>query len=1505
MAKILGLDLGTNSIGWAVVDDEKKNIVAAGSRIIPMDGGTIGDFERGNSVSQTEDRTRMRGARRLRERFLLRRERLVRVLNLMDFLPEHYASTLDRYGHLPEGQEPKLAWREGKDGKMEFLFRSSFEEMVADLRRIHPDLKCIPYDWTIYYLRQKALSQPISKEELSWVLMQFNQKRGYNQLRGKDDSDEETAANKEYKELLVTNVEDTGETSKDGKHKYAIHLENGWIYYRTSATALFDWKGKRRPFIATFKVDKEGNRNDVPSLSSPQDGDWGLRKIKTEQDIADSGLTLGQYIYNILRQNPDQKIIGEAVRVVDREYYRKELHAILAAQSKFHSELCNKDLLMRCIEELYPNNDAHRRLLSSRTFEYLLAEDILLYQRPLKSKRSLIADCPYEKRNGKAIKCIAKSHPLFQEFRMWQWLSNLRIYQSQGARELDVTDILLPDDNAWTSLFDQLMCLKSIEQKDLLNLLGINKKSQQDYRWNYPEDNKYPAGETRAVLLDGLKKAGIDATFLTEERELIPKNTARPSTPIPTKRELDLWHLLYSVDDTKEYCKALRTYAHKEGLDEDSFEEAFRKLTVCKEKDYGAYSAKALSRLLPLMRRGRYWSAAALDPAAAHRVECLATGEVDKSLPDNIRSKLTNIQSIDDCRGLSTWQACCLVYGPPKDLTRWEKPEDIDDYLNAFRQHSLNNPIVEQVVTESLRVVRDIWQKYGRPDEIHIEMGRELKKTKGERERMAKQIQEGEKTNQRIRLLLEEMTNPDFEVEGVRPYSPSQQELLKIYEEGVLLRYSDSIDDEIKVIKDKMSNSSKQPSHSEILRYKLWLDQNYISPYTGRAIPLSKLFTSAYQIEHIIPQSIYFDDSLSNKVVCEAEVNQLKDRQLGHTFIATHHGETVRLSMGGTVKIQEMDAYEKLCENNFKGNRKKLEKLMLDDIPQQFINRQLNDSRYISRLMMRLMSNIVREENDEGEREAEATSKHVIATNGAITDRLKHDWGLDDVWNRIVLPRFERLNTLTGTTAYTTLSAEGHTIPSMPLEQRQGFSKKRIDHRHHAMDAIVIACCTRSHINLLNNEAANSSTRHDLQRKLRRMESYKGSDGQTHWYAKEFLVPWPDFAQQSYNMLANMIVSFKQNLRVINKTSNHYTAYDTSGKKKTFAQTTGDSWSIRKPLHKDTIYGEVNLQMKRNVKLKEAFQQPERIVDRELRAKVKELVAEGLSIKQLVEYFEKHADVWSETTNGKVEVYYYTKETKERYFATRKELVDYMKDCKNEASARKAIEAITDSGIRKIMMAHLNAEGGNAEEAFNADGLERMNANITALNDGHPHMPIKHIREYTKGEKFSVGTKGINPKKYVNGAKGTNLLFIIYRTPQIERAFDIIELRYLIECQKKYKKEWRNKLESFLKEDHIQKIPQDASIIYTLSPHDLVYLPSLNDDSSLTNLIDNMRLYRVVSVTESHLDCIPHSVAKPIFDKVEFSSQNKMQKDITGEEMIKERCIPIKVDRLGNIISIG
>lgn len=236
MKKILGLDLGTNSIGWAVLnaadDNSLKYIEAAGSRIIPMDAAILGDFDRGNSISQTAERTRIRGMRHLRERYLLRRARLHRILNLLGFLPFHYAQDIDRYGNFSADMEPKIAWCKNLEGELEFIFIESFNEMLEDFRKNQPELvadnKKVPYDWVIYYLRKKALEKKISKEELAWILLNFNQKRGYYQLRGEDDDESmKTAKTRQYfDKQIIKNIIDTNQTYK-GQRILIVELQNG------------------------------------------------------------------------------------------------------------------------------------------------------------------------------------------------------------------------------------------------------------------------------------------------------------------------------------------------------------------------------------------------------------------------------------------------------------------------------------------------------------------------------------------------------------------------------------------------------------------------------------------------------------------------------------------------------------------------------------------------------------------------------------------------------------------------------------------------------------------------------------------------------------------------------------------------------------------------------------------------------------------------------------------------------------------------------------------------------------------------------------------------------------------------------------------------------------------------------------------------------------------------------------------------------------------------------
>lgn len=1513
MKNILGLDLGTNSIGWALVqhdfESKKGGILAAGSRIIPMSQDILGKFDSGQSYSQTAERTGFRGTRRLRERHLLRRERLHRVLNILGFLPRHYAGQIDfekRLGQFISESEPKLPYAFHPDtNKAAFIFKNSFTEMLQDFAQHLPHLvendKKVPYDWTIYFLRKKALTQKIEKEELAWLLLNFNQKRGYYQLRGEDD-EENQSKRVEYYALLVTDVVATDDKKGD-EIWYNVVLENGWIYRRTSKTQL-DWKGKCKEFIVTtelnedgtIKKDKEGKER--RSFRAPADNDWNLVKKKTEADLLKSGKTVGTYIYDTLLQNPNQKIKGKLVRVIERKFYKEELEMILNRQKGFHSELNDENLYEACLNELYEHNEAHRNSIAQKDFTHLFINDIIFYQRPLKSKKSLISNCKLESRafikDGNLVKvplkCIAKSHPLFQEFRLWQFLQNLKIYQKEKQingklhTDLNVTVEFLKSEDDWVRLFDWLNERKEVDQKALLKQY-FKIKSTDGYRWNYVEDKAYPCNETRALIASKLAKVqGLTAGFLTKEREEA------------------LWHILYSVEDKIDIQKALKTFASKNSL-EDDFIEAFKKFPRI-EKDYGSYSAKALKKMLPLMRIGKYWieeDVMANFDSYQKNIQMVVARLKDKNIEEELETNqlYKSLELLQDdvsaYKGLQKHLASYVAYGKHSEDGEAKKWATVND-IQLLEQHSLRNPIVEQVINETLQVVKSIWNHYGKGeegffDEIHIELGREMKNTADERERISQRMIANENTNLRIKALLMELLN-DVEVENVRPYSPMQQEILKIYEEGAL-NSEDNIPDDILKI-SKMA----QPTSKELVRYKLWLQQKYRSPYTGDIIPLNKLFTSAYEIEHIIPQSRYFDDSMGNKVICEAEVNKDKGNSTAYEYIKNNRGKKIELSFGHETTLFTIDAYEDFVKRNYAGNRNKMKKLLMEDIPEAFIQRQLNDSRYISKVVKNLMSNIVREEDEQ-----EAISKNVVVCTGSITAALKQDWGLNDVWNEIITPRFERLNEITRSANFGEwTNKEGKNVfqIQMPLEYQKGFSKKRIDHRHHALDAIIIACATRSHINYLNNYSAigkvktkeeKEKMRYDLRNKLC---SKKYNDDRKQNYKWIFYKPWETFTQEVREMLNGIVVSFKQNLRVVNKTVNYYQKWkeEDGNWKKIFERQKGENWAIRKPMHKDTVSGSIQLKFKKMVSLSGALDNWEMIANAGIRKKVKQLFADGYNKTKIIAFFKANGNKWQETDLTKVEVYYWDKENA----ASRVNLDESFNSVK--------INSVTDSGIRNILREHLGSYNELAngkviehpELAFSPDGLDIMNRNIEKLNGGKPHLPIYKVRTFEPlGNKFQVGQKGNKKAKYVEAAKGTNLYFAIYVDDNKKRYYETISLNIVIDRLKQGK----SPVPDVNKDGH--------QLLFHLSPNDLVYVPTEVERENIHAFYFNNsskakveKIYKTVSFSNNQCFFVGNNVSIPVINKFEFSALNKMEKSIEGI-MIKEFCVKLNVDRIGRI----
>lgn len=958
----------------------------------------------------------------------------------------------------------------------------------------------------------------------------------------------------------------------------------------------------------------------------------------------------------------------------------------------------------------------------------------------------------------------------------------------------------------------------------------------------------------------------------------------------------------FSVTDKNEFEKALRTFAKKYDLDIASFVDNFKKIPPFKN-EYGSFSEKAIKKLLPLMRLGKYWKWNDIDNNTQNRISKIITGEYDEEIKDIVREKSIALTNENDFQGLQLWLAQYLVYGRHSEADiagKWHSVADLEKYLNEFKQHSLRNPIVEQIITETLRVVRDIWRKYGQGaenffSEIHVELGRDMKNTADERKKIVNVVTENENTNLRIKALLMELKNNSdgkLEVENVRPYSPTQQDILKIYEEYAISTGLDNEKDE-KVKEDiKKISRVAQPTTTELQRYKLWLEQKYCSPYTGKVIPLGKLFTEEYQIEHIIPKSRYYDDSFSNKVICEAAVNKLKDKCLGLEFIKNYHGQIVETGFGQKVTIFDEEAYQNFVKQHYAYNHSKRTKLLLEEIPEKMIERQMNDTRYISKFVLPLLSNLVRaKENDNG-----VNSKNVLPVNGKITTMLKQDWGLNDVWNDLILPRFVRMNELAKTIAFTSWNEQHQKyLPTVPLELSKGFQKKRIDHRHHAMDALVIACATRDHVNLLNNKHANTDTiRYDLQRKLRLFERVTYIDPQTKNNVtkdipKEFKKPWDNFTVDARNKLEKIIVSFKQNLRIINKATNIYTKYE-NGKKIKVGQK-GLNWAIRKPLHKETVFAKVSLRKRKTVRLSEALKDWKKIVDKKLKQEIKRLTCQygKFDVDTILRYFKDRKYQFGEVDVSKVKMYYFDEENA----AVRKNV--------DTSFTEKFIQgSVTDTGIQKILLNHLEAKGNKVEIAFSPEGIEEMNKNIIQLNEGKLHLPIFKVRVYeTIGNKFSVGVKGNKKDKYVEAAKGTNLFFAIYVDENGIRSYETIPLNIVIERLKQ----------------GLSVVPEknrkEHSLLFYLSPNDLVYVPIEDERENIhavnldqLNNEQRKRIYKMVSCTGSECHFVPYYVASPIVNKVEYSSLNKIGRSLTGE-MIKDVCIKLKVDRLGNIKGIS
>lgn len=278
-----------------------------------------------------------------------------------------------------------------------------------------------------------------------------------------------------------------------------------------------------------------------------------------------------------------------------------------------------------------------------------------------------------------------------------------------------------------------------------------------------------------------------------------------------------------------------------------------------------------------------------------------------------------------------------------------EKPE-------AERLAQLRNPTVVRVQNELRKVVNNLLRAFGRPDVIRVELARDIGKSQREREDMQKAMRQNEARRKDAR-------------------------------------------------KNLIAQGLADPKDGDIEKYLLWKESGEECFYTGQTIGFADLFCDnpLYEIEHIWPRSISFDNGLRNKTLCAKSVNAAKGNRIPFEFFAGRPEEWA---------AAKNRIWKKVGRDGVPPG--KARRFCAETMPEDFTARQLTDTSYATREALASLKRLWPDVDSD-------PNKYVQATSGKITAQLRRRWGLNHV-----------------------LAEDGE--------------KTRSDHRHHAIDALVVAC---------------------------------------------------------------------------------------------------------------------------------------------------------------------------------------------------------------------------------------------------------------------------------------------------------------------------------------------------------------------------------------------------------------------------------------------------------------
>ncbi|MDB5222825.1 MAG: type RNA-guided endonuclease Cas9 [Chitinophagaceae bacterium] len=1455
MKKILGLDIGTNSIGWALV--KNNSIQAIGSRIIPM-GAEVLNFEKGNPQTKNADRRTARSIRRMGKRYKARRNKLLYVLQQLSMLPKQFQFS-GSFDNPTKIQKINL-----------LPIKKGSEQLTAK---------------ELIELKVKALTEKIELTELGKLIFSYNQLRGY-AGGGNDEEDDkemkEENSEKDEAEILkyekiIQQVKIISDpilqpTKKKGKEVYIVKvsLDDETLEGETVLNTLK--KDSELELQIIIRRDKKGKTTSI-NFSLPVKTNWrkAMEELEEELDHLSekkcSQAFLSEYFLTKLTEDKNYRLRN---KVILRKRYQSELDAIWQTQLNHNSEFKdlveNKELLQKLVEFIFPGDNPKFKQIElqetakEKGLKYLIKDQIIYYQRELKDQSDLIGFCRFEKDD----KVIPKSHPVFQEFKIWEQINKLSIntkteigIKKNGEPKFAYSDVLLKA-GLKQYLFDELNKKKEVSGKGFYTKLEkegtiIKNKS---FLNGIHREGKLKGNETLLFLKKQLGE-WFDKLNLNDKKNLIA-----------------FWNILYNAkgneyDLNSERCKTIKQFIITNCGEVENIDKLIIRFAKIKfARNYASLSLKAIENILPLMKAGIYFNEKLSESIHSNIEKVINESHEDPFLKSAQEHLEINQEELLVHGGMMSSYATILVYG--KHTAQSFTGKDVLSFkdIKPIPIGQLRNPLAEQVINETLAMVKEIWKQDGeKPTEIRVELARELKNSLDERKKITEANEKNRKSNERVKQRLIEL-NKETSLGNVERYRLWSMQATEPFPSPA---------------------SAKEPSHAEIEKMRLWEEQKCISPYTGQPIPLSKLFDKGlYDIDHIIPKSRYFDDSLTNKVVCERSVNIDKGNRTAWEYF--ENGSV-------TEKLLSKENFTNLVNEKFYGKKRK--NLLATKIPEDPIARQLKDTQYIATKVREELSKIVGSDN-------------VRTTTGGVTDYLRHHWGLTDKFKELTKTRLESARLL------------------VSEEKRNDIKwSKRMDHRHHAMDALIVACTEQYHIRRLNNL---NKTLQDWLKKHKDefLKDFEGSDEELIEafvnMAKDrrdvileeikgfrnFDLPWPQFPIEAKDALEKIIVSHKQKEKLLIQ---KIQKGEDAGKK--------DMLRIRGKLHDATLYGLSVGKESYKIKLSKLAGKQfatektiEKIIDPLIKAAIKKHFEEKYQ-RNKVEAFSAEG-INELNKDRKVPIYgfkIYYKSQSENYKLSK------LSNRKNtDLIFNDILERIIDESLKKEIISHVDRTG-DFMEAFSDEGLREFNKHLEEKflnkNNGEKFKPVTSIKlnaTFTNEEEEMdlsllplLRAKSYNDKLLVS--TGSNYAFAVLERDG-KRHFDEISLFHATKVVNHAFKNGVVNIPSIIQGYFEEKNPY-SKFLFLLKQNDIVYLPLKGENMVLDTEAVNyhefwndkitraINIYTVVKFSRKQIYFLKHDIANVLVNKIEFGSQNCYEK-VNGIS-IKDNCIKLKVDRLGNI----